>query len=137
MQLSSLASSALELQLLPLVLRNLITTTPNSTYMYIMIRHSHSATIFEVYLLVSITDINSNHDSMTKVWQHCVVLPFRKNVNDVSIFMRWFSQGKNWDWRTAFLWNAFRHRDHGEREKKNGIWSISIRSVFKFNLKCR
>ena len=36
MQLSSLASSALELQLLPLVLRNLITTTPNSTYMYII-----------------------------------------------------------------------------------------------------
>ena len=76
MQLSSLASSALELQLLPLVLRNLITTTPNSTYMYIMIRHSHSATIFEVYLLVSITDINSNHDSMTKVWQRNTVLYF-------------------------------------------------------------
>ena len=35
MQLSSLASLALELQLLPLVLRNLITTTPNSTYMHI------------------------------------------------------------------------------------------------------
>ena len=35
MQLSSLVSSTLELQLLPLVLRNLITTTSKSKYMYI------------------------------------------------------------------------------------------------------
>ena len=36
LQLSSLTSSALELQLLHLVLRNLITTTPNSEYMHIV-----------------------------------------------------------------------------------------------------
>ena len=37
LQLSSLASLALELQLLPLVLRNLITTTQKSTYMHITV----------------------------------------------------------------------------------------------------
>ena len=135
MQLSSFASSALELQLLPLVLRNLITTTPNSTYMYIMIRHSHSATIFEVYLLVSITDINSNHDSMTKVWQHCVVLPFKKKCEWRFNFHEMIFSGKKLRLKDSIFVKCLQAEGIMEKERKKwnliDIYSVGIQIQFK------
>ena len=54
MQLSSLASSALELQLLPLVLHNLITTTPNSAYMYIHLLNPTMISYFQIFAMCTL-----------------------------------------------------------------------------------
>ena len=64
--------SALELQLLPLVLRNLITTTPKSTYMYIII-----CTVYWFIELVHIPKILPNQKMRTysylwiTLWLRC------------------------------------------------------------------